>query len=414
MSLFQILKLENFRRLWLGQAISQFGDAFYMLVFLFMVKKITNDPTKVGLVMAGQALPFIVLSFYAGATADRFDRRRIMLGCDILSFIVLGVFGAWLWINPVPEFWMLFAVPFLLSTINVFFAPAKSASIPRLVPFDRLTEANALSSATQSLMPLIGIGLSAGALTWVERIFPDRFLMVAVLLNGVTFLLSAVFIRLLPSIEPERSEPGHESESRDVLSGLRYLWSDRVLRTTALMGASASFFIAPFMLTYVEVNDRWFGGEFRTLAICEGAFSASMLIGAMLTPQLKVFRPGKFLVIGTIVLGLLVLWMGYAPQFWLFVLLSILCGVVVPMVNIPLAVYVQKVVPDTHMGRVQSVLAMAAMTTVPIANAGAGFALPLVGLTGMFVLMGGGLALSAALAGMSRPFWRVTMPADPA
>lgn len=412
MTLFQILKLENFRRLWLGQAISQFGDAFYMLVFLFMVNKITHDPAKVGLVMAGQALPFIVLSFFAGATADRHDRRRIMLGCDLLSFLVLGLFGAWLFLDPVPEFWMLFLVPFLLSTINVFFAPAKSASIPRVVPSDRLTDANSLSTATQSLMPLVGIGLSAGALTWVEAVFPDRFLMVAVLINGLTFLLSALFIRQLPAIKPQRDEADQNSASHDTVAGLRYLWNNKVLLTTAFVGASSSFFIAPFMLTYVEVNDRWFGGEFRTLAICEGAFSASMLIGAMLTPQLKVRKPGKFLVVGTILLGGFVLWMGYSPQFPIFVILNILCGIVVPMVNIPLSVYVQRVVPDTHMGRVQSVLAMAAMTTVPIANALAGFALPKLGLTGMFVAMGGGLALSAAVAGISRPFWHATMPAD--
>src|SRR5262249_9673205 len=153
-----------FRRLWIGQAVSQFGDAFYGLLFLFMVDRLTGSPALVGVVGALEALPFLCFSPLAGVLADRLGRRELMLCTGPCRAGVLLALGGFLLVHTRPPLVLLLVTPFLLSLINVFFAPAKSAAIPSLVPTDRLMEANALSTATQSLMPLLGLGLSGSVL----------------------------------------------------------------------------------------------------------------------------------------------------------------------------------------------------------------------------------------------------------
>src|SRR5436305_13461671 len=85
-----ILEIRAFRRLWLGQAISQFGDALYALLFFFMVDKLTGKAAMVGYVGALQAAHFLLVGPYAGMIADRFDSRSVMLFADLVSAIILA------------------------------------------------------------------------------------------------------------------------------------------------------------------------------------------------------------------------------------------------------------------------------------------------------------------------------------
>src|SRR5688500_12870764 len=97
-----ILAIKAFRNLWLGQAISQIGDAFYYASFMFMVEHITNSKPMVGYVGAAEALPFLLFGPYAGVVADRIDRRKIMLLSDIISGLTLCMMAAVLFLQAQP------------------------------------------------------------------------------------------------------------------------------------------------------------------------------------------------------------------------------------------------------------------------------------------------------------------------
>jgi DHA3 family macrolide efflux protein-like MFS transporter len=260
----ELLQLPAFRNLFWGQTISQLGDALYYLVFLFMIEKITGDPRMVGVAGVAQTLPFLLLSPYAGVLADRQDRRKIMLTADILSTITLLVFALILWLNPSPPAWTIVATGALLSTINVFFAPAKGAAIPQIVPEEKLMSANALSMAVQNLMPMIGIGLSGTVLGILYAISQTGFFLAAILLNALSFLVSALYIRLLPTLKPQKEVSASESQAQDSLAdlrnGLRYIYKNPVLHTMVWLNMLVNLAIAPFMLVYVQVNSAWFGG----------------------------------------------------------------------------------------------------------------------------------------------------------
>lgn len=408
-SLFAILELPDFRRLWLGQAVSQFGDALYMLLFSFMVERLTGDAGKVGLVMALQGLPFLLLSPLAGSVADRVDRRRIMVACDLASFVILVGFAAALAILHRPPDWMLLSVPCLLSVVNVFFLPAKSASIPRLVPTDRLMEANSLSMATQTFMPLIGIGLSGGLLGAVERLAPDSFFLVAVAANALSFLFSALYIVKLPPIIPEREAHEQKSAWREAWGGLAFLRDQPVLRMAAIQIFLLNFFISPFFVVYIAVNAEWFGGTFWRLAAFEIAFTGTMVIASLWLGKRKILRPGMAFLAGMLMVGLFVGAMAWSRNFWLFLFWNFICGFALPIAQLPMQNYFQVAVPDALRGRVQAVLAMIAASVLPIGAGLAGALLQRIGPEWMFMLMGAGMVVSCIWGYFDRPFREARM-----
>lgn len=85
----QLLRIPAFRNLWLGQAISQIGDALYYVAFMFMVKKITGQNAMVGYIGAVEVLPYFIFGPFTGVLADRIDRRKILLWSDLLCGILL-------------------------------------------------------------------------------------------------------------------------------------------------------------------------------------------------------------------------------------------------------------------------------------------------------------------------------------
>ncbi len=395
---FGVLKNLDFRRLWLGQAASQLGDSLYFLIFLFMVDRITKNPAMVGTVAAIQALPFLILGPWAGALADRMDRKRLMVMADFASAGLLVVFTVGLFYWQTPPIWAIFTVAGLLSTVNVFFAPAKGAAIPRLVPQEQLMEANALSATTQNFMPLIGLGVGASALGALEQVAPTLFFQIAVMLNGLSFLVSGFFILKLPSLIPNRDEASEQHPLRDALDGLRFIQSEPVLRTTLVVQMLLSFFVSPFMLVYLAINRQWFGGAYWTVATFEASFVGAMVVMSIAMTRIRIRKIGMASVWGTLLIGIFIGLMGVSPYFWPFLIYNILCGLALPFIQIPMTTYIQTVVPDAMMGRVQSVLAMSAMVVVPFSTWIAGVTLGQIGAKTMFFIMGIGMVVTALYA----------------
>lgn len=392
---FSVLKIDGFRRLWIGQAASQFGDSLYFLIFLFMVDRITKNPAMVGSVAAVQALPFLFLGPWAGALADRLDRRKLMVLADFASAGLLALFAVALYLWQTPPIWAIFVVAGLLSTINVFFAPAKGAAIPRLVPPEKLQEANALSAATQNFMPMIGLALGASALGALEQAAPSLFFLIAVSLNGLSFLYSGLCIIRLPELKPDLGERKEQHPLRDALDGLKFIQGEPVLRTTLVINFFLSLFVAPFMLVYLAVNRQWFGGAYWTIATFEATFVGAMVVMSLCMTRLKIYRIGLACVLGTFVIGVFVGLMGVRPYFWPFLIYNLICGLALPFIQIPMMTYVQTAVPDTMMGRVQSVFAMAGTVIIPLSTWIAGATLGVIGAKMLFFAMGGGMVLTA-------------------
>lgn len=410
----EVLAIRPFKQLWLGQAVSQLGDALYFLIFLFMVKRLSPPDVSdayVGYTAALQAIPFLLAGPIAGSVADRMDRRMVMLLADYLSAGLLTLFFCILVVNPAPPVWTLMLAGFMLSMVNVFFLPAKSGALPRLVPADKLMTANALSMATQSFMPMIGLALSGVALGAVYSFAKDWFFPIAVILNAATFLFSALMIAKLPQIMPERDEQeaGH-SVWKDSLQGFSFVWKDHLLKVVLLLATAIQFFIAPFMVVYIAANDAWFGGDFKNLAAFEFSFVAAMVVFSLVVGKLNITKPGLAYCYSLAAVGVFVALLAVSRNFWMFMFWNLLCGVALPFAQLPLNTYVQLTVPDSHRGRINSAFGMAVQGVFPLGAALAGLAIKWVGIQGLFVVMGMGIIAVCLIGFFDKAFRSAAMP----
>jgi len=393
----------------LGQAISQFGDAFYYVVFMFMVARLTGEAKMVGFVGAAETLPFLLFSGYAGVIADRLDRRRIMLLSDVLCGGLLVLFAALIFTNQHPPVWTLILTPFILSTVRVFFIPAKNAAIPALVPEHLLLKANALSSITQSFMPLIGLTLSASVLGALYAISKSWFFITAIGVNALSFWASAIYISMLPPVVPDRKDD-EKHPVREFIEGLSYIKRRKVIAAQIALGCLVNLVISPFFVVYVVTNDQWFGGKPQTLAWCEATFFLGLIVSSLLLGKVRVVHPGRAYILGTSIVGVGVGLMGFSHALWLYCIWNVICGLCIPFLDVPMNTYIQTAVEDAFRGRVNSVQWMVRAGIMPIGMALGGLFVKEVGLLGAYLLMGGGMVVAGLLGFVSREFREVKLP----
>lgn len=409
-----ILSIRPFRHLWLGQAISMLGDSFYWVTFAFMANYITGSLAMVGMVGAAETIPYLILSPYAGVLADRIDRKQIMLLSDVLCALVLILFATVVMAmhGKIPA-WSLLMVASSLSCIRAFFMPAKNAAIPNLVPQNKLGLANGLNGMTQSMMPMIGLSLSATVVASLWARSPANFFASSIALNAVSFLVSAYFIAKLPAILPDRTNVHETHVWSDLKDGLRYVRSQRVLWVMLILQTMFSLAVSPFFVAYVGANQEWFGGKPSTLSWFECAFFVGMLVSSMVAGRMNLRRPGIGFIWSLAAVGVFVFAMAFSRSFWLFLSWNVCCGLVIPFVDIPMMTWKMTCIPDEFRGRYNSLSSMVQQGTLPLGMALGGVMIDRLGLVTMFIVMGGAMFFAAVSGLLDRDFRNLSLP-DPA
>ena len=130
-----------FFRLWLAQVVSSLGDWIGFVAIVALAQRIggSSPEAAIALVMSARLIPGFFFSQFAGVLVDRWNRKKVMVTCDIGRGLVLATLP---FIHTV---WGLVLASFLLEIGTLFWSPAKEASVPNLVPADQLTTANSLS-----------------------------------------------------------------------------------------------------------------------------------------------------------------------------------------------------------------------------------------------------------------------------
>jgi MFS family permease len=221
----------NFRLLWFAQVVSELGDWFYTLAVYSLLLELTGYRAQsVGLAVVLQVLPGTFAAPTAGVVNDRIRRKTIMIGADLARFFV--VLGMLLVRSPAVA-WLVYPL-LLLETIGAaFFEPAHTAVIPNIVAEEQILTANALASVTWSFNLAVGASLGGLAAVLLRR---DAVFV----LNAVSFLASAWFIRRMQFTEPHTAglPPLRARDLADfgpVIDGLRYIGSDRRLLMTVFV-----------------------------------------------------------------------------------------------------------------------------------------------------------------------------------
>lgn len=228
----QLLKTNgNFRRLWLGTLVSQLGDWFNTIALYQLINTLTGSPLAMGGVFLFKLLPWALISPVAGILVDRFDRRSVMILSDLLrAVVVLG----FLFIDSQEQVPLIYVLISLQVIIGAVFSPAKSASIPNITEPGDLLTANAITSATWSVMLAVGAGLGGLA---TEVVGTDGVFII----DSVTYIVSAFFIyrTVIPQNTDASTDSGFiRSAYSSILEGWSYLRSNLHVGRIALAKAT--------------------------------------------------------------------------------------------------------------------------------------------------------------------------------
>ena len=156
-----VLRVRDFRLLWIGQGTSLLGDQFYLIALPWLVLQITGDPLALGAILALAGIPRAVFMLVGGATSDRFSPRTIMLTSDVLRLVLTALLAVVVFAGWTP-YWLLYAQALLFGLISGFFMPASSAIMPLLVDEGDLHAANGLFQGTAQLSIFLGPMLAGG------------------------------------------------------------------------------------------------------------------------------------------------------------------------------------------------------------------------------------------------------------
>ncbi|GAA4063921.1 MFS transporter [Nonomuraea soli] len=349
----------SFRNLYLSAAVSQFGSQIsYVALPLLAVTALDAGAAELGLLSSLATITVLVTGLPAGAWIDRVRKRPVMVTADLARAVLLGSLPLMWWLGGL-TIWQLYLVAMLTGVGTLFFDVASHSVLPHIVGRDGLTKANSLLVGTSAGMDIAGRSF-AGVLVGLAG--PP----LAIVIDAVSYLVSALFLRRLPSPAPA---PGRERLGPQVAEGVRFVVHHPVLRPIALQGAMVNVgFPLMSVLLPMVIRPAWLLGLFLAVG------GAGVLAGSSLAHVM-----GR--------------WLGNARAVWLVSLTTTPAAFLVPfaeqaiwvaaagwfvltfrtgMNNVMLVSFRQRVTPDELQGRMNATMRLILMGAVGIGGLLAG------------------------------------------
>ncbi|MFO7548529.1 MAG: MFS transporter [Acidimicrobiia bacterium] len=396
-----LLRLRDFRLLWMGQVTSNFGDALTNLALLITAQRLTGSVAAVASTAIAVALPQLLFGPVAGVYIDRWNRKVVMIASDLVrGVLVLG----FVVIDDPDQLWLLYGLAFLQATVGTFFNPAKSAFVPVIVGEERLLAANSVGETSRVVAMLAGTafaGLMAGL---------GDLLRVVFVVDGLTFVASGLLeMRIAADGRPEGA-PSHRRVVADLGAGLRFVASSRTLVGVVVGGAVLMFglgavnvLLVPFVVDELALSEAWFG-------VLEGAQVTSMVIaGGLMVMLARRLRPTTIVTVALAGVGVVVAAVALVAGPWQLVLALFAAGWFVTPLQASVSTLVQSEVAGEMRGRVGSLLGTVLTSANVASMAAAGAAASLLGIRGVFVAAGAVAVLAALLTAVL--FREVPLPA---
>jgi MFS family permease len=208
----------NFRRLWIGQAVSQVGDWLDYVALLTLLLSLTGSGTVVAAMLVARFLPTFFIGPLAGVVVDRLNRKHIMVAADVCrACVVLGL----LLIERADQVWISYVVVAAVVSLTAFFEPARSASIPNVTAPEELVIANTLGAATWSVS--LGLGSALGGFVTAAAGWRAAFVLDALSFAGSAWLISGIILPRSARTSGRRMGWWTLLGFADLVEGARYL-----------------------------------------------------------------------------------------------------------------------------------------------------------------------------------------------
>ena len=301
---FASLRNRNYRLYFVGQTISVSGTWMQNLAQAWLILELTHkNGTALGIVTALQFLPMLLFGAWGGVLADRFDKRRLLFGTQIAAGLLALALGIIVTAG-VAAVWNVYLMAFLLGFVNVVDNPARQTFVLEMVGRDQLQNAVSLNSVVMNSARVVGPAIG-GVLIDLFGVGPCFYV------NAASYLAVIVALRMMDTSQLQRM-PTVERAKGQLRDGLRYAWSERLVRIPLLMMAVIGTLAFNFQVVIALMTTK----VFDTAAGGFGVLLAIMGVGAVLGGLSMATRQGvsyrRLLVLASI-MGVMILFAAAAP-----------------------------------------------------------------------------------------------------
>ena len=390
-------------RLWLAQYVTATGDALFMPCLGWLAAGVGGGGLPLGFAVFVATAPHLLFGPLAGTLADRWDRRRLMIVCDLARAGLLLALPLFVLLWGSLPFAVLLLVALLLAAFSAPFLAARDALLPELVEAERLPRWNAWIQTSSTFAMIQGLALGGLLLVALERWGVGRDeegrVLALVGIDGLTFLVSALVLWRIryraPAVVRDADAP---SAFADLREGLGMARKDPVVRGLLVLTALNNLAImGPAIVGAVLLVKDDFEGSASEFAFFEGAMAVGMLLGALLVARhAKPAHMGRWLFFGMIADGLT-----YIPFFWVpgykpALALIVAHGIFIPCIVVARTSLVQQHVAPRHRGRVFALVNLTVLGVTSISALLCGALASTVGARGLFL----GAGILGAVSGL--------------
>jgi hypothetical protein len=358
-----LLRQRGFRRLWIGETVSQLGNAMAVVgVPLVAVVVLHASTFVVGLLTAAGWLPWLVIGLPAGAWVDRWPARRVMIACDVASAVLYASVPAAAWAGWLSS-GLVAAVALGGGAASVLFMTAYQVYLPSLVAPADLIEGNTKMQGSASAAAFAGPSLAglvaqaAGAAT-------------ALLGNAASFVVSAVcLLGIRPDAPGPAPAPARDPLRREIAAGLSLVLRDPFLRQLSVFWAAANLALTGYTALQVVFLVRVVGLAPGAVGLLTAVPGLGGIIGALVTRRVTArFGTARGLLVATLgaaPFGLLIPLTGPGPRVACYVAGSLVLYTGLAVGNIVIAAFRQSYAPPGMCGRVTATMRFLIFGTSP-------------------------------------------------
>jgi MFS family permease len=391
---FQALGTRNYRLFFVGQVVSVTGTWMQKVAQDWLILELGGGPLELSIGVALQQLPTLLLGMWGGLLVDRGSARKLLLATQVLLACLALALGL-LAVGGLASLPVVYAMALAVGCLSVVDTPARQAFVVDMVGPEQAANAVSLNSSINNSAKLVGPAVAGSLIALTST-------GVAFLINAATFV--AIVVALL-RMDPDSLHPRPPvARGRgQVLEGLRYAWTQPMLRTPLEATLLVSMFSQNWRVTLPPLAVRVFGGGPSSYGLLLSALGVGALVGALLCAYLA--RPTLGLMeVQAVVLGLLMLSAALAPTYVALVAIMVGVGAGNTSFNTTSNAFVLLRSSPGMRGRVMSLRTLVSNGSTPIGSVTIGWicqaASPRVGLG-----VGGGVALLTA-ALLLRARWR--------
>ncbi len=353
----------DFRLLWLGDTVSQFGSIVTNTAApLVAALVLAATPFEMGLLNAADTAAFLLVGLPAGAWVDRMRRRPLMLSADLGRAVLLASIPVAWWLH-VLTLTQLILVGLVVGVLTVFFDVAYQSFLPALISRDKLLEGNSKLQASQSVATVSGPAIGG----WLTQLAGGAN---AIGLNALGFLSSALCLWRIRSVEPPVEQAVERHLRREIAEGLKFVFGNRSL--VGIVGCTATANFSTNLISAVSV-----------LVLTRQLGASAGLVGVVMVGG------GVGGVLGALTASRIANWLGQARTIWLSILVTSPFMVLLPLAgrgwllslfalgwlangfgavvyNIAQVSYRQAICPDRLLGRMNASVRFMVWGTLPL------------------------------------------------